>query len=174
VALFLKLFPCPSQLYPPLGRRAGRRPGLSRPGDSPAHSCCTRAPRPAWTFSWTSLYTCKTLLYRSGAEEIRIPDLRRAKADHYILSCTTASGKPAYLCSSDGFWAARISAAHRPVPARCGTVAVNDTLRVKPGARTQKSKRVASLKRRTATKLESAARSCLECERRALPGGLGS
>jgi len=54
-----------------------------------AHSVKRRVSRPCCT--------CKYALFRSGAEGIRTPDLRRAKADLHILACPNASGYSAIL-----------------------------------------------------------------------------
>ena len=54
------------------------------PEEDPAHLLCSR-------------FTCKTALCRSGAEGIRTPDLRRAKADRHILACPSTSGDYPYL-----------------------------------------------------------------------------
>jgi hypothetical protein len=34
-------------------------------------------------------FTCKTRSFRSGAEGIRTPDLRRAKSEHYYRGCSS-------------------------------------------------------------------------------------
>ena len=63
-------------------------------------------------------FTFKIPVFRVEPRGFEPPTLRRAKADHSTLACTTVSGKPACLCCFGGFWAVRMSAAYRIVPAR--------------------------------------------------------
>jgi hypothetical protein len=55
---------------------------------------------------------------RSGAEGIRTPDLRRAKADRYILARLSTSGDHPYLQAFCGTAGSGVSAAYCPVPPR--------------------------------------------------------
>ena len=50
--------------------------------------CCTRAPLTFDVLIFASRFSCKTLFSKSGAEGIRTPDLRRAKADSYCYGCS--------------------------------------------------------------------------------------
>ena len=58
---------------------------------------CQRGPRKVLASSTTAHFTYKTKGFRSGAEGIRTPDLRRAKADRYVPACPSVSCYVAYL-----------------------------------------------------------------------------
>ncbi len=42
----------------------------------------------------TLYFTCESSIFRSGAEGIRTPDLRRAKADSYCRDCSPVFKNP--------------------------------------------------------------------------------
>jgi hypothetical protein len=57
----------------------------------------SKGPREMLTSSTTAHFTYKTTDFKSGAEGIRTPDLRRAKADRYVPACPSVSCYVAYL-----------------------------------------------------------------------------
>ena len=97
---------------------------------------------------------CKSAHFRSGAEGIRTPDLRRAKAKEYVLARTGASSNFRCLQVFHRIAVGGSSIAYQPIPARlqygCSTI----YFRSHDGRRGKASRSVALLTGEKACHLE--------------------